>query len=100
MYNIKWFTHVQLGVQCGCFTFVIPSKLYLLKYSRYATTDGNIFVNTFWKSILWLLRKSGIDKPQFPSITPLSIYPKDAPPYHKITYSAIFTAALLVTARN
>lgn len=41
MYNINWFTHVQLGVQCGCFNFAIPSKLYLLKYSQYATTDGN-----------------------------------------------------------
>jgi hypothetical protein len=39
---------------------------------------------TLWKSIWWFLRKLGIILPQDPDIVLLGIYPKDAPPYHRI----------------
>ena len=55
---------------------------------------------TFWKSIWWFLRKLEIILPEDPAIPLLGIYPKDAPPYHKDTCSAMFIAALFIIARN
>jgi hypothetical protein len=38
--------------------------------------------------------------PQDLAIPLLGIYPKDAPPYHKNTFSTMFIEALFVIARN
>lgn len=46
------------------------------------------------------LTKLGIVLPQFPAITLLGIYPKDAPLYHKDTCLTMFMAALFVMGRN
>jgi hypothetical protein len=54
--------------------------------------SGNQFSN--------FLEKIGIILPQDPAIPLLSIYPKDVPPYHKVTCSILFIAALYVIARN
>ena len=52
------------------------------------------------KSIWWFLRKLGIVLPRYPAIPPLRVYPKDAPSYHKNTWSTMFIVALFVIARN
>jgi hypothetical protein len=38
--------------------------------------------------------------PKDPAILLLGIYPKDSPPYHKDTWSTVFTEALFVIVRN
>jgi hypothetical protein len=40
------------------------------------------------------------DLPEDPAIPLLEIYPKDAPPCHRGTYSTMFIAALFVIARS
>jgi hypothetical protein len=45
-----------------------------------------------WK----FLRKLEIDLPQDPGIPLLGIYPKEAPPYHKNTWTAMLIAALFI----
>jgi hypothetical protein len=59
-----------------------------------------IFVQPLWKSIHWFLRKLVIVLSQAPAIPLLYIYPKDAPPSHKDSLSAMFIAILFVVARN
>ena len=44
--------------------------------------------------------KLEVDLPEDPAIPLLGIYPKDAPPCHKTTYSTILIAALFVIARS
>jgi hypothetical protein len=53
-----------------------------------------------WKSIWWFLRKLEIVLPENPGTSLLSIFPKDAPLYHKNTSSPVFIATLFVIARS
>jgi hypothetical protein len=53
-----------------------------------------------WISIWKFFRKLEIVLPEDPSIALLSIYPKDASPYNKDTYSTMFIAVLFVIARS
>ena len=57
-------------------------------------------IQPFWKSMLWLLRKLGINLSQDPTIPLLSIYPKDTPLCHNATCSIMFIEALFIVARN
>jgi len=57
-------------------------------------------VQPLWKSIWWFLRKLGIHLPQDPAILLLSMYPKDAPSYHKDTGSTMFQVTLFMILRN
>jgi hypothetical protein len=41
-------------------------------------------VQSFWKSIWTVLRKLEIDLPEDPAVPLLGIYPKDAPPCHRV----------------
>jgi hypothetical protein len=50
---------------------------------------------------MWrFLRKSEIVLSEEPTIPLLGTYPKDAPPFHKDTYSSMFIAALFVIGIN
>jgi hypothetical protein len=42
------------------------------------------------------LRKLEIVLPEDPAVLLLGIYPKDAPPYHKNTFSTVLIAALFI----
>jgi hypothetical protein len=53
-----------------------------------------------WTSILWFLRKLGINLLQDPAIPLLGIDPKDAPSYRKDLGSVMVIAALFLIARN
>jgi hypothetical protein len=57
-------------------------------------------VQPLWKSIWWFLRKLEIVLSEDPAVLLRGIYPKDAPPYHKDTYSTMFIAALFVIGRS
>lgn len=50
-------------------------------------------IQSFWKSLWWFLRKSGINLPQDPLITHLSIYIKYTQSYPNNNHSTIFIAA-------
>ena len=54
-------------------------------------------VKLLWKSVWQFLRKLDTVLPEDPAITPLGIYPKDAPTYNKDT---MFIAALFIIARS
>jgi hypothetical protein len=51
-------------------------------------------VEPLWKSICRLLKKLEIDLLEDPVILLLGIYPKDAPPCHKGTFSILFIVSL------
>jgi hypothetical protein len=57
-------------------------------------------VQPLWKSIWWFLRKLGTYLCQGSAILLLYIYPKDAPPYHKTTFSTMLIEALFIIART
>ena len=57
-------------------------------------------VQPFWKSVWWFLRKLDIVLPEEPTISLLSIYPKDTPIYNKDIPSTMFIAALFIIARS
>jgi hypothetical protein len=57
-------------------------------------------VQLLWKSIWRFLGKLEIDLPEDPGIPLLEIYPRDAPPCHRNTYSTVFIAGLFVIARS
>jgi hypothetical protein len=57
-------------------------------------------VQPLWISIWWFFRRLEIVLSEDPAIPLLSIYSKDAPPYHKDTCSTIFIEALFIIARN
>jgi hypothetical protein len=57
-------------------------------------------VQPLWKSVWQFLRKFVIVLPEYSVISLLSIYPKYAPTYNKVTCSTIFIAALFIIARS
>jgi hypothetical protein len=57
-------------------------------------------VKPLWKSIWQFPRKLEIVLPKVLAITPLDIYLKDDPPYHKDICSIMFIGALFVEARS
>jgi hypothetical protein len=61
---------------------------------------GLQLIQPLWKSIWWFLRKLEIVLSEDPAVLLRGIYPKDAPPYHKDTYSTMFIAALFVIGRS
>jgi hypothetical protein len=57
-------------------------------------------VQPLWKSIWRFLRKFEIDPPEDPAIPLLGIYPKDGPPCHRGTCSAMFIVVLVLIPRT
>ena len=57
-------------------------------------------VQPLWNSVWWFFRKLDIVLPEDPTISFLSIDPKDAPTYNKDICSTMFIAALFIIARS
>ena len=57
-------------------------------------------IQTLWKSVWRFLRKLDIILPEDPAISPLGIYPEDAPTSNKDTCYIMFIAALFIIARS
>jgi hypothetical protein len=74
------------------------SEKYLKKYST-SLVIKEMQIRTTLSFHLTPIRMAN-SLPEDPSISLLSIYPKDAPPYHKNTCSTMFVGALFPIARN
>jgi hypothetical protein len=57
-------------------------------------------VQPLWKSVWRCPRKLKIDLPEDPAIPLLGLYPKDAPPCHRVTCSTMFVVGLFLIARR
>jgi hypothetical protein len=79
---------IKISRSSRCLQGFIASKTLLHCWWEYK------FVQTFWKSI-WQFLKIQNSFNSRPAIPFLGIYPKDVPPYHKLTCSTMLIVAYL-----